>query len=57
MASEKEEYNIAELLDSLVRTKEKNRKFLAQIADLLFENADLRARVEMYEAFGKRRKK
>ena len=57
MASEKEEYNIAELLDSLVRTKEKNRKFLAQLADLLFENADLRARVEMYEAFGKRRKK
>ena len=57
MASEKEEYNIAELPDSLVRTKEKNRKFLAQIADLLIENADLRARVEMYEAFGKRRKK
>lgn len=57
MASEKEEYNIAELLDSLVRTKEKNRKLLAQIADLLIENADLRARVEMYEAFGKRRKK
>ncbi len=57
MASEKEEYSIAELLGSLVRTKEKNRKLLAQIADLLIENADLRARVEMYEAFGKRRKK
>lgn len=57
MASEKEEYNIAELLDSLARTKEKNRKLLAQIADLLIENANLRARVEMYEAFGKRRKK
>ena len=55
MANESENY-LGAVLWELFETKERNRELLKENTNLKIENAKLKVRLEMYQAFADRKK-